>query len=155
MAWIIFPAGTCSSMAFRKRMNSRWLSRGVAILDESLEPATIGRRFVARAVGMGRRRQRQRGHITRQSWENGFIERFNARLRDELLDGEGFYSLKEARIVIESWRRHYNTERPQGSSGYKPPAPEAFVSGFAVRVPAPTPPAPPPALVSRPTMHYH
>jgi hypothetical protein len=88
---------------------------------------------------MGRRRQRQRGHITRQSWENGFIERFNARLRDELLDGEGFYSLKEARIVIESWRRHYNTERPQGSSGYKPPAPEAFVSAFAVRVPAPTP----------------
>ena len=41
-------------------------------------------------------------------WENGFIESFNARLRDELLDGEIFYSLKEARIVIESWRRHYN-----------------------------------------------
>ena len=45
-------------------------------------------------------------------WENGFIESFNARLRDELLDGEIFYSLAEARIVIESWRRHYNTERP-------------------------------------------
>jgi transposase InsO family protein len=41
-------------------------------------------------------------------WENGFIESFNARLRDELLDGEIFYSLKEAKIVIESWRRHYN-----------------------------------------------
>ena len=41
-------------------------------------------------------------------WENGFIESFNARLRDELLDGEIFYSLKEAQIVIESWRRHYN-----------------------------------------------
>jgi putative transposase len=48
-------------------------------------------------------------------WENGFIESFNARLRDELLDGEIFYSLAEARIVIESWRRHYNTERPHGS----------------------------------------
>ena len=55
-------------------------------------------------------------------WENGFIESFNARLRDELLDGEIFYSLAEARIVIESWRRHYNTERPHGSLGYKPPA---------------------------------
>jgi transposase InsO family protein len=43
-------------------------------------------------------------------WENGFIESFNARLRDELLDGEIFYSLAEARIVIESWRRHYNTD---------------------------------------------
>ena len=61
-------------------------------------------------------------------WENGFIESFNARLRDELLDGEIFYSLAEARIVIESWRRHYNTERPHGSLGYKPPAPEVFIS---------------------------
>jgi putative transposase len=41
-------------------------------------------------------------------WENGFIERFNARLRDEQLDGEIFYTLREAQIVIESWRRHYN-----------------------------------------------
>ena len=41
-------------------------------------------------------------------WENGYIERFNARLRDELLNGEIFYSLREAQIVIESWRRHYN-----------------------------------------------
>ena len=55
-------------------------------------------------------------------WENGFIESFNARLRDELLDGEIFYSLKEARIVIESWRHHYNTVRPHESWGYKPPA---------------------------------
>ena len=45
-------------------------------------------------------------------WENGYIESFNARLRDELLDGEIFYSLKEAQIVIESWRRHYNAVRP-------------------------------------------
>ena len=46
-------------------------------------------------------------------WENGYIESFNARLRDELLNGESFYSLREAQIVIESWRRHYNTIRPQ------------------------------------------
>ena len=86
-------------------------------------------------------------------WENGFIESFNARLRDELLDGELFYSLKEARIVIESWRRHYNTVRPHESLGYKPPAPEVFVPKIAARS-APQPrPAAPPALVPRPSMN--
>ncbi len=69
-------------------------------------------------------------------WENGFIESFNARLRDELLDGEIFYSLAEAKIVIESWRRHYNTVRPHGSLGYKPPAPEVFVPALAARAAA-------------------
>jgi putative transposase len=54
-------------------------------------------------------------------WENGYVESFNARLRDELLNGEIFYSLREAQTVIESWRRHYNTIRPHGSLGYKPP----------------------------------
>ena len=53
-------------------------------------------------------------------WENGYIESFNARLRDELLDGEIFYTLKEAQIVIESWRRHYNAVRPHASLGYPP-----------------------------------
>ena len=48
-------------------------------------------------------------------WENGYVESFNARLRDELLDGEIFYTLKEARILIESWRRYYNTMRPNSS----------------------------------------
>ena len=60
-------------------------------------------------------------------WENGYIESFNARLRDELLNGEIFYSLKEARIIIENWRQHYNKKRPHSSLGYKPPAPEAWV----------------------------
>ena len=50
-----------------------------------------------------------------------------ARLRDELLDGEIFYTLREAQIIIESWRRHFNTIRPHESLGYKPPAPEVFV----------------------------
>ena len=89
----------------------------------------------------------------RSPWENGFIESFNARLRDELLDGEIFYSLAEAKIVIESWRRHYNTERPHGSLGYKPPAPEVFVPAMAARAAAQTRPATPPALASRPSMH--
>jgi transposase InsO family protein len=86
-------------------------------------------------------------------WENGFIESFNARLRDELLDGEIFYSLAEAKIVIESWRRHYNTVRPQGSLGYKPPAPEVFVPAMTARAAAQTRPAPPRALASRLSMN--
>ena len=86
-------------------------------------------------------------------WENGFIESFNTRLRDELLDGEIFYSLAEAKIVIESWRRHYNAVRPHGSLGYKPPAPEVFVPALAARAAAQSRPATPPALASRPSMH--
>lgn len=86
-------------------------------------------------------------------WENGFIESFNARLRDELLDGEIFYSLAEAKIIIESWRRHYNTVRPHGSLGYKPPAPEVFVPALAARS-APQPkPATPTALALRPALN--
>ena len=85
-------------------------------------------------------------------WENGFIESFNARLRDELLDGEIFYSLAEARIVIESWRRHYNTVRPHGSLNYKPPAPEVFVPAMTARAASQPRPATPPALATRPSM---
>lgn len=57
-------------------------------------------------------------------WENGYNESFNGRLRDELLNGEIFYTLKEAQIVIESWRKHYNTVRPHSSLNYQPPAPQ-------------------------------
>lgn len=56
-------------------------------------------------------------------WENGYNESFNGKLRDELLNGEIFYSLKEAKILIERWRKHYNHVRPHSSLGYKPPAP--------------------------------
>ena len=60
-------------------------------------------------------------------WENGYCESFNARLRDELLNGEVFYSLREAQILIEEWRKHYNTKRPHSALGYRPPAPETIV----------------------------
>jgi len=53
-----------------------------------------------------------------------FCESFNARFRDELLDGETFYSLKEAQILIEQWRKHYNTKRPHSALGYRPPIQE-------------------------------
>ncbi len=61
-------------------------------------------------------------------WENGYCESFNGKLRDELLNGEIFYSLKEAKVVIEQWRHHYNNVRPHSSLGYRPPAPQAIIS---------------------------
>ncbi len=57
-------------------------------------------------------------------WENGYNESFNGKLRDELLSGEIFYALKEAQILIEQWRLHYNTIRPDSSPGYRIPAPQ-------------------------------
>lgn len=62
-------------------------------------------------------------------WENGYNESFNGKLRDELLNREIFYSLKEAKVLIEQWRRHYNEVMPHSSLGYRPPAPQAIVSG--------------------------
>ena len=59
-------------------------------------------------------------------WENGYCESFNGKLRDELLNGEIFYSLKEAQIVVEQWRKHYNTIRPHSAIGYSPPAPQTI-----------------------------
>jgi transposase InsO family protein len=60
-------------------------------------------------------------------WENGYCESFNARFRDELLNVEIFYSLREAQILIEQWRHHYNTIRPHSALGYRPPAPETIL----------------------------
>jgi transposase InsO family protein len=72
-------------------------------------------------------------------WENGYIESFNGKLRDELLNGEIFYSLREAKVVIEQWRRHYNAIRPHSSLGYRPPAPEVIIPLGDLTV-APRPP---------------
>jgi transposase InsO family protein len=83
-------------------------------------------------------------------WENGYCESFNSKLRDELLNGEIFYSLREAEIVIESWRRHYNTRRPHSALGYRPPAPEAVQ--WPASPPGAASPATP-AVASRPIMH--
>ena len=60
-------------------------------------------------------------------WENGYCESFNSKLRDEFLNGEIFYSMKELRVLAEGWRGHYNTVRPHSSLGYRPPAPEAWL----------------------------
>lgn len=63
-------------------------------------------------------------------WENGYIESFNGKMRYELLNGEIFFSLLEAQVIIERWRQHYNTKRPHSSLGYKPPAPQVFKPNF-------------------------
>ena len=60
-------------------------------------------------------------------WENGYIESFNGKLRDELLNREIFTTLIEARVLIEQWKREYNQVRPHSSLGYRPPAPEARI----------------------------
>lgn len=83
-------------------------------------------------------------------WENGYCESFNSKLRDELLNTEIFYSLAEAKIIIEAWRRHYNTERPHSSLGYKPPAPEAIVWPAPDRQSAPSSGK---AMAQKPIMH--
>ena len=60
-------------------------------------------------------------------WENGYIESFNGKLRDELLNGEVFTTLAEAKVLIEGWRKEYNHIRPHSALGYQPPAPEALM----------------------------
>ena len=62
------------------------------------------------------------------SWENGYCESFNSKLHDEVLAGEQFSTLREAKVLIEQWRRHYNAVRPHSSLGYRPPAPETILS---------------------------
>ena len=88
-------------------------------------------------------------------WENGYVESFNARLRDELLNGEIFYSLREAQVIVERWRKHYNTVRPHGSIGYRPPASEVYLPSLSAGLAAQPRPAPPALLklAPQPTMN--
>ena len=64
--------------------------------------------------------------------KRGYIESFNGKLRDELLNGEIFYSLKEAKVIIELWRKEYNTVRPHSALHYRPPVPEAVLTPLLV-----------------------
>jgi putative transposase len=61
-------------------------------------------------------------------WENGYIESFNGKLRDELLNREIFTTLEEAKVLIEQWRREYNQIRPHSARNYRPPAPETILT---------------------------
>ena len=93
-------------------------------------------------------RHPDRVYRAREPWENGYCESFNSKLRDELLNGEIFYSLREAEVLIEAWRRHYNTARPHSSLGYRPPAPEAILPRTAAVLPWAGDPPPTDALAS-------
>jgi transposase InsO family protein len=64
-------------------------------------------------------------------WENGYVESFNGKLRDELLNGEIFHTPQEARVVIEAWRHEYNRVRPHSALDCRPPAPEVVLSAAA------------------------
>jgi putative transposase len=77
------------------------------------------------------------------------VESFNGKLRDELLDGEVFATLKEAQVLIEQWRQHFNTVRPHSALGYRPPAPEVIMPRppMLLRRPNPTGSAPPAAML--------
>ena len=92
-------------------------------------------------------------------WENGYCESFNSKLRDELLNLEIFYSLREAEVLIESWRHHFNTVRPHSSLRYTPPAPEAILPSSENVAPWPGAPAMESArpatsdVAQKPTLH--
>jgi len=65
-------------------------------------------------------------------WENGYVESFNGKLRDELLDRELFYTLKEVQVLTDQYRKIYNQIRPHSSLGYRPPAPQAVLTAQPV-----------------------
>ncbi len=90
--------------------------------------------------------QRLRKAVSDLTLDKLILAEAAARLRDELLNGEIFYSLAEARVTIEAWRRHFNTVRPHASLGYRAPAPEVFVSRLAGAWPAPRRASAPPAM---------
>ena len=96
-----------------------------------------GPEFTARAVRewLGRVGARTLCIEPGSPWENGYIESFNGKLRDELLDREVFYTLLEVRVLTERYRRTYNQVRPHSSLGYRPPAPEALLPADPVPVP--------------------
>jgi putative transposase len=84
-------------------------------------------------------------------WENGYVESFNGKLRDELLNAEVFNTLAEARVLIEQWRVHYNTVRPHSSLHYRPPTPEVVLARVPGALTRPDPGGSPPQ--ERRTIH--
>ena len=82
--------------------------------------------------------------------ENGYVDSFNGKLRDELLNTEVFNTLAEAKVLIEQWCQHYNTVRPHSSLGYRPPAPEVMLTTLPM---LPSAPGPARSAPPRPAMH--
>lgn len=148
----------CLALPVARRLRSQDVLTALADLFVTRGPpahirSDNGPEFIARAVQhwLGRIGVKTLYITPGSPWENGYCESFNGSLRDELLNGEIFYTLAEAKVLIEAWRRHYNTVRPHSSLGYRPPAPEAAA-----------PPVPPsgsaslhlrPALAANALMH--
>jgi len=127
---------TRNSLAIRveRRLNSEDVLHTLTCLFTRFGPpehirSDNGPEFVAKAVRswLGRLGVKTLYIEPGSPWENGYIESFNGRLRDELLNGEIFYTLKEAQVLIERWRVHYNTQRLHSSLGYQPPAPQTIL----------------------------
>lgn len=123
--WLaIDVARRLNSEAVLERLNDLFIRRGVpTYLRSDNEPE-----FTAKKVRawLGKVGVKTLFIEPGSPWENGYVESFNGRLRDELLARERFDTLLEAKVLIERWRRHYNTVRPHGSLGYQPPVPEAL-----------------------------
>jgi transposase InsO family protein len=120
----------CLAVKVARRLNSHdvvevltdlFIKRGVPVHIRS----DNGSEFIAKRVRNWLERLQVRPLYIEPGnpWENGYIESFNGKMRDELLNGEIFYSLKEAQILIEMWRKQYNKIRPHSSLGYRAPVP--------------------------------
>jgi transposase InsO family protein len=140
----------CLAIDVARRLNSddvlerlTWLfvTRGV---PEHIR-SDNGAEFTARAVRTWLRRVGVKTLFIEPGspWENGYCESFNGKLRDELLEREIFYSLKEAKVLIERWRHEYNWIRPHMSLGYVPPAPAAIAAADAASAALQPPQQPP------------
>jgi transposase InsO family protein len=123
----------CLSIDIDRRLNSQGvLYRLSELFVRRGSPAYIrsdnGSEFTAKAVRDWLERLRVQTLFIEPGspWENGYVESFNGKFRDELLNRELFYTLTEARVLVERWRRHYNWLRPHSALGYRPPAPQAI-----------------------------
>ena len=127
----------CLAIEVARRLNSQsvlalladlFVTRGV---PEHIR-SDNGPEFTARAVrrGLGRVGVQTLFIEPGSPWENGYIESFNGKLRDECLNLERFDTLLEAQVLVERWRSEYNHVRPHSSLGYRPPAPEAVETNW-------------------------
>lgn len=128
----------CLAIHVRRKLNSQEVLSVLAKLFLRYGPpehirSDNGPEFVAEAVRtwLGRLQVRTLFITPGSPWENGYNESFNGKLRDECLNMEIFYTLKEAQVLIEQWRGFYNTERPHSSLCYRPPAPQAILPPVA------------------------
>ena len=124
----------CLAIYIKRKLNSQDMLHVLGKLFLQFGPpehirSDNGPEFVAEAVRewLGRLQVKTLYIEPGSPWENGYCESFNGKLRDECLNREIFYTLKEAQILIEQWRLFYNTERPHSSLGYRPPAPKTVL----------------------------